>query len=100
MSLPPEPVLTTDIIEALARQRLPKDFILLGVRLTMSDQGGSLPNRLEIEIAFENRSADPFAGDIESIKAFQNWANPLIDQIRSEWPKEAVRISFAQRERH
>jgi hypothetical protein len=98
MPTQPEPVLTTDIIEALARQRLPKEYALLGVRMTMNDHGGSLPNALEIEIAFENRSTDPFASDIKSIRAFQDWSNPLIDQIRREWPKEAVRISFAQRE--
>jgi hypothetical protein len=99
MSTQPEPLLTTDVITALARQRLPKEYELLGVRMTMNDHGCSLLNSLEIEISFENKSSDPFASDIESIKAFQDWSNPLIEQIREEWPKEAVRISFAQKER-
>ena len=46
-----------------------------------------------MRIAFE----EGLIGGFEDIEAHQDWADPLVQDIRSEWPAETIRIGFFER---
>jgi hypothetical protein len=48
-------------------------------------------------IEYENRIGEGLIGSFKDIEAYQNWSEPLIQDIRSEWPAETIRISFFER---
>jgi hypothetical protein len=48
-------------------------------------------------IEYENRIGEGLIGSFEDIEAYQNWADPLIQDIRSEWPAVTIRIAFFER---
>lgn len=97
MAHPDQPILDTEAIAALARQHLPAGYVLLGVRMSFTDNSSFMPRALEFKVEYENRSDDPLAVDPASIEAHQRWADGLVARIRREWPKEAVRINFSER---
>jgi hypothetical protein len=45
-------------------------------------------------IEYENRIGEGLIGSFEDIEAYQNWAHPLIQDIRNEWSAETIRIGF------
>jgi hypothetical protein len=55
------------------------------------------PDDLEVVIEYEDRIGEGLIGSFEDIEAYQNWADPLIQDIRSEWPAETIRIAFFER---
>jgi hypothetical protein len=48
-------------------------------------------------IEYENRIEEALIGSFEDIEAYQHWADPLVQEIRSEWPAETIRIGFFER---
>ncbi len=89
--------LSVDAIEKLARATLPAHYRLIGVRFDHGSASPSLPRSLEIRIEFSNLLDEELQGTPEDIRAHQAWANPLIAKIRTQWPKEAIRISIAEK---
>lgn len=89
--------LHTEAIAAFAKEHLPAHYRLGTVRLDYGTSSPSLPQSLEIRIEFQNLLDQDIQGTAQDIKAHQSWANPLIEKIRSQWPAEAIRISFAEK---
>ena len=85
-------------IRGLALVGLPEGYRLLDVRCS----SGSLHPLVEaddfeivIEYATDAETAD--LATIKAIERYQAWAHALVQDIRSEWPAESLRISFAHR---
>ena len=92
-----EHFLSANAIENLARATLPPHYRLLGVRFDHGSASPSLPRSLEISIEFVNLLAEELQGTPDDIDAHQGWATPLIEKIRTQWPKEAIRICIAEK---
>lgn len=89
--------LDTEAIAAIARDKMPAYYSLHAVRFDFDSSSPGLPKSLEIRIEYTSVLAEELQGLPDDIAAFQAWSNPLIEKIRSQWPKEAIRISFSER---
>jgi hypothetical protein len=97
MPVPKEELPDTDVIARLARCQLPAHYQLLDVRCEISrDPPDIIPNEFEVVIEYVTKLDEIAQGSWDAIKAHQDWANPLIEQIRLEWPVSTLRICFRQ----
>ena len=87
-----------DDIRCLANVNLPPHYVIKGVRVSRgADTLIGAPNDFEVVIEYENRIGEGLIGSFEDIEAYQDWADPLIQGIRGEWPAETIRIGFSER---
>jgi hypothetical protein len=87
-----------DDIRRLANVNLPLHYVIEGVRVSRGPDtliGG--PDDFEVVIEYENRIGEGLIGSFGDIEAYQHWAGPLVQQIRSTWPQETIRIGFFER---
>jgi hypothetical protein len=85
--------LDVETVASLAKENLPSHYHLTGVNFDIPGNLGFI----EIRIEFHNTLEEGLQGMPDDIAAFQKWSNSLIDKIRTQWPKEAVRISFSEK---
>ena len=98
MSVPRDELPNIDDIRGLASVNLPPHYVIKGVRVSRGpDTLIGAPDDFEIVIEYENRIHGGLIGSFEDIEAYQDWADPLIQDIRSEWPAETIRIGFFER---
>jgi hypothetical protein len=98
MSVPPDELPNVDDIRCLAKVNLPAHYAIKGVRVSRGpDTLIGAPDDFEVVIEYENRIGEGLIGSFEDIEAYQNWADPLIRNIRSEWPAVTIRIGFFER---
>ena len=90
--------LSMEAIAVLAREHLPEHYQLVGVRFGNSSFASGMPGALVISIEFRNLLDRDLHGTTEDIRAHQNWANPLIAKIRTQWPRDEITIAFHERE--
>jgi hypothetical protein len=87
-----------DDIRSLAEVNLPAHYVIKDVRVSHGpDTLIGAPDDFEIVIEFENWIGERLIGSFEDIEAYQDWADPLAEDIRSEWPAETIRIGFFER---
>jgi hypothetical protein len=87
-----------DDIRCLANGNLPLHYVIKDVRVSRGpDTLVGAPDDFEIVIECENRIGESQIGSFDDIEAYQDWAHPLIQDIRSEWPAETIRIGFFER---
>jgi hypothetical protein len=87
-----------DDIRSLAELNLPAHYVIKDVRVSRGpDTLIGAPDDFEIVIEFENWIGERRIGSFEDIEAYQDWADPLVQDIRSEWPAETIRIGFFER---
>lgn len=87
MSMPHHDFPNTEEIKLLASLNLPSHYRLTDVFCRPID---SLPNDFEIVIKYESRLPESL-----DYTTHKGWANPLMQDIRSQWPAESLRISFS-----
>jgi len=98
MSVPRDELPNIEDIRSLANVDLPLHYIIKDVRVSRGpDTLIGAPDDFEIVIEYENRIGEGLIGSFEDIEAYQDWAHPLIQDIRSEWPAETIRIGFFER---
>jgi hypothetical protein len=98
MSVPPDELPNIDDIRCLAKVNLPAHYAIKGVRVSRGpDTLIGAPDDFEVVIEYENRIGEGLIGSFEDIEAYQNWADPLIQDIRSGWPAVTIRIGFFER---
>jgi hypothetical protein len=98
MSLARDELPNTDDIHRLANLDLPLHYVIKDVRVSRGpDTLIGAPDDFEVVIEYENRIGENLIGSFEDIEAYQGWAHPLIQDIRSEWPAETIRIGFFER---
>jgi hypothetical protein len=98
MSVPKDELPNTDDIHRLANLDLPLHYVIKDVRVSRGpDTLIGAPDDFEVVIEYENRIGENLIGSFEDIEAYQGWAHPLIQDIRSEWPAETIRIGFFER---
>jgi hypothetical protein len=98
MPVPRDELPNIDNIRGLASANLPPYYVIKDVRVSRGpDTLIGEPNDFEIVIEYENRFEAGLIGSFEDIEAYQDWADPLIQDIRSEWPAETIRIGFFER---
>lgn len=90
--------LSMKAIAALARERLPQHYQLVGVRFGDSSSASGLSGALVITIEFRNLLDRALYGTSEDVRAHQKWANPLIAKIRTQWPRDEITVAFYERE--
>jgi hypothetical protein len=87
-----------DDVRRLANVNLPLHYIIKDVHLSCGpDTLIGAPEDFEVVIEYENCIGEGLIGSFEDIEAYQNWADPLIQGIRREWPAETIRIGFFER---
>jgi hypothetical protein len=87
-----------DDVRCLADVNLPRHYVIKDVRVSCgTDTLIGAPGDFEIVIEYENRIYERLIGSFEDIEAYQDWAKPLVQDIRSEWPAETIRIGFFER---
>jgi DNA-binding cell septation regulator SpoVG len=98
MPVPRDQLPNVDDIRRLAKVNLPAHYVVKGVRVSRGpDTLIGAPDDFEIVIEYENCIGEGLIGSFEDIEAYQDWAHPLIQDIRSEWPAETIRIGFFER---
>jgi hypothetical protein len=98
MSAPRDELPNVDDIRYLAKVNLPTRYVIKDVRVSRGpDTLIGAPEDFEVVIEYENRIGESLIGSFEDIEAYQGWAHPLIQDIRSEWPAETIRIGFFER---
>lgn len=96
MSAPKDELPNIDHIRRLAKMNLPTHIILREVRCTCcSDSHFGIPEDYEIMIEFEDTLDEKLRGSSSAIEGVEAWVHPIVQAIRSEWPPETVRITFA-----
>ncbi len=98
MSVPRDELPNIEDIRWLANVDLPLHYVIKDVRVSRGpDTLIGAPDDFEIVIEYENRIGENLIGSFADIEAYQDWAQPLIQDIRSEWPAETIRIGFFER---
>jgi hypothetical protein len=98
MSVRRDELPNVDDIRCLADVNLPLQYVIKEVRVSRGpDTLIGAPNDFEVVIEYENRIGGGLIGSFEDIAAYQDWADPLVQEIRSEWPAETIRIGFFER---
>ena len=98
MPAPEEELPNIEEIRKLAQINLPQHYVIKDVRISYgAEETSHLPEDFEIIIEYEDNSDDDFVGSFDHIEADQNWSHALIQDIRSEWPPESIRISFIEK---
>jgi hypothetical protein len=98
MTTPKDELPDVEQIRQLAQATIPPHIILRDVRCTYGSEFPSvIPEDYDITIEYEETPDAPPAGTNAAIEAFQAWSHPLIQDIRSQWPPESVRITFTSR---
>jgi hypothetical protein len=98
MSVRRDELPNVDDIRWLANIDLPLHYFIKDVRVSRGlDTLIGAPNDFEVVIEYENRIGEALIGSFEDIEAYQDWALRLIQDIRSEWPAETIRIGFFER---
>ncbi|MGA8476797.1 MAG: hypothetical protein WB696_02445 [Chthoniobacterales bacterium] len=98
MSVPRDELPNIEDIRWLANVDLPRHYVIKDVRVSRGpDTLIGAPDDFEIVIEYENRIGENLIGSFADIEAYQDWAQPLIQDIRSEWPAETIRIGFFER---
>ncbi len=96
MCTPKDELPDVEDIRSLAQIAIPSHLILRDVRCTYgSPWPGFIADDYEITIEYEETFQAPPAGTLLAIEAFQEWSQPLVQDIRSEWPPEYIRITFS-----
>lgn len=98
MSAPKDELPDVEQIRQLALTNIPAHIVLRDVRCTYgSDFPQVLPEDYEITIEYEKTPDAPPAGTNAAIEACQAWSHTLLQDIRTQWPPETVRITFSCR---
>jgi hypothetical protein len=98
MSVRRDELPNVDDVRGLAGINLPPHYVIKGVRVSRGlDTLIGEPDDFEVVIEYENRIGMGLIGSFEDIETYQDWAHPLIQDIRSEWPTETIRIGFFER---
>ncbi len=98
MSVPRDELPNIEDIRWLANVDLPLHYVIKDVRVSRGpDTLIGAPDDFEVVIEYENRIGEGLIGSFADIEAYQDWAHPLIQDIRSEWPAETIRIGFFER---
>ena len=86
-------------IRRLAEVSLPEGFVLRDVRRAFGSEFPLvIPEDYDLTNEYEDTRSERIGGPDEAIRVFREWAHPLIQDIRSDWPAETLRVSFASRE--
>src|ERR1700745_2002447 len=98
MSAPRDELPNIDDIRSLAGVNLPPHYAIKGIRVLRGpDTLIGAPDDFEVVIEYENRIGESLIGSLHDIEAYQDWAHPLIQDIRIEWPAQTIRIGFFER---
>jgi hypothetical protein len=98
MSVRRDELPNVDDIRCLAGVNLPLQYVIKEVRVSRGpDTLIGAPNDFEVVIEYENRIGERLIGSFGDLEAYQDWADPLVQNIRSEWPAETIRIGFFER---
>jgi hypothetical protein len=57
------------------------------------------PEDFQINIEFENLLDEVESGGTDALSADNAWTEPLIEKIRSTWPRDTIRICFKEKSR-
>jgi hypothetical protein len=98
MSAPRDELPNVDDIRYLAGVNLPTHYVIKDVRVSRGPNTlVGAPDDFEVVIEYENLIGEGLIGSFEDIEAYQYWAGPLVQGVRSEWPSKTIRIGFFER---
>jgi hypothetical protein len=98
LTTPREELPNEESIKELAALNLPSHYRLRSVRCSYgSECPPFIPKDFEIVIEFENHIDESLRGTDADVQTYQDWAFPLMQDIRADWPPDTVRISFIEK---
>ncbi|MGP0069909.1 MAG: hypothetical protein ACLQGP_40695 [Isosphaeraceae bacterium] len=92
MRVPKRELPDVESIRERAGWNLPAHYRLNDVRCEYGSMAlPGVPDDFQIVIEYENLLEKPDP-DVDDIEAYEAWAEPLVAQIREEWPASTLRI--------
>ncbi len=93
MRVPKAELPDIDMIRERALWNLPIHYRLKSVRCEYGSLAlPGVSDDFQVVIEYENLLEEPYQGSRDDTQAHQSWAEPLIAEIRSEWPASTLRI--------